>query len=257
MSVVRILGVGVRAQSYDDAITELLSAVRQHRKLRAHFATVHSVVEADKDHRLMAAFESADMVCADGVPLVWVSRLRGAQAAERVCGPDVMLTLSDRGRDLGLRHYYVGGAPGTARQLADRLTKRFPGLLIAGTAAPPFRPPTKDEDQALVRAINEAAPDVVWVGLGSPKQELWAASHAEGLDASLVLPVGAAFDCHSGRLRRAPVVVRRIGMEWLFRLAMEPRRLFRRYFMTNARFLAGLVTEELRRRTGRQGQRNT
>lgn len=247
MSAVTILGVRVEAQRYEDAVRDLLDAARDGGPRRAHFATVHSVVEATESTALRGAFASAWMVCTDGVPLAWAARLRGVKA-ERVCGPDVMLTLSDRGREAGLRHYFLGGAPGTAERLASVLSSRFPGLQVVGTQAPPFRELSDTEDQSIVDAINAAAPDVLWVGLGSPKQELWAATHEPRLQCHLILPVGAAFDFHSGRLRRAPRWMRRLGLEWLFRLAMEPRRLFRRYVVTNVRFLLLLAREELGRR---------
>jgi len=237
MATVEIVGIPVTAQRYADAIEALLSAVRDRRPFRAHFATVHSVVEATRDDALHTVFESADMVAADGMPLVWLSRRRGAPFAERVCGPDVMLSLCDRGREIGMRHYFVGGRPGTPETLGERLASQFPGLVVVGTTSPPFGPVDAAETSALLDAINRAAPDVVWIGLGSPKQEFWAAEHAGSLLAPLILPVGAAFDFHSGRLRRAPGWMQKAGLEWLFRLASEPRRLFKRYVTTNLRFL--------------------
>lgn len=249
MSAVTILGVTVEAQRYEAAISALLEAVRAEGPRRAHFATVHSVVESTGSAPLREAFASAWMVCTDGMPLAWVARLRGARA-ERVCGPDVMLTLCDRGRALGLRHYFLGGGPGTAERLAKVLASRFPGLEVAGTHAPPFRELSEAEDQAIVDTVNAASADVLWVGLGSPKQELWAAAHEARLQSHLILPVGAAFDFHSGKLRRAPSWMRRLGLEWLFRLAMEPRRLLRRYVVTNSRFVLLLIREEWSRRRG-------
>ncbi|NJD30014.1 MAG: WecB/TagA/CpsF family glycosyltransferase [Chloroflexi bacterium] len=253
MTEVRVLGVPLVAQAYDEAIAKLLDAVACGVQIRAHFCTVHSLVEAVDNEALRSAFESADMVCTDGVPLVWVSRRRGVGSAQRVCGPDVMLTLCDRGRASGLRHYFLGGRPGTPERLAAVLTGRFPGLLTAGTESPPFRTASEAEAQTIVDRINAAEPDVLWIGLGSPKQELWAADHAARLTARLILPVGAAFDFHSGLVRRAPVWMRQIGLEWLFRLAREPRRLLRRYVVTNARFIALLVREEWQRRLTRRG----
>jgi N-acetylglucosaminyldiphosphoundecaprenol N-acetyl-beta-D-mannosaminyltransferase len=250
---VSILGVPVDAQRYEPAVEALVEAARSGGPKRAHFATVHTLVEATDDNALREALRSAWMVCADGAPLAWVARLRGA-TADRVCGPDVMFSLCDRGRAAGLRHYFLGGVPGTAERLQAKLTHRFPGLHVVGTSSPPFRELTPAEDEDLVQAVNEAEPDVVWVGLGSPKQELWAASHEARLRCHLVLPVGAAFDFHSGRVRRAPAWMRRVGLEWLFRLAMEPRRLFRRYLVTNTRFVVKMAREGLaqwlRRRRG-------
>jgi N-acetylglucosaminyldiphosphoundecaprenol N-acetyl-beta-D-mannosaminyltransferase len=248
MTTVDLLGIRVTAQRYAEAIDSLLAAARDRRPFRAHFATVHSLVEATGSEPLETVFGSADMVAADGVPLVWLSRRRGAPWAERVCGPDVMLTLCDRGRDLGLQHYFVGGRPGIPEAMAERLIGLFPGLAVVGTVSPPFRSMDGAEDAALVDTINAAAPDVVWIGLGSPKQEFWAADHAGRLTASLILPVGAAFDFHGGRLRRAPRWMQRAGLEWLFRLASEPRRLVRRYVTTNARFAILVARDAVDRR---------
>lgn len=247
-----ILGVEVQAQTYEHALSRFLETATAGRRLRAHFVTVHSLTESARNHALRGVFASSAMVCTDGMPIVWVARLRGARTAERVCGPDVMLSLCDRGRSVGLRHYFLGGRPGTPESLAERLTARYPGLIVVGTMSPPFRELSADKDQALVDTVNLAKPDVLWIGLGSPKQEFWAAEHEAALEVPLILPVGAAFDFHSGRLRRAPRWMRRLGLEWLFRLAMEPRRLFRRYLTTNARFVVLVCREEMsRRRRGR------
>lgn len=247
MTKVDILGVPVDAQRYEAALDALLAAGNEGGPRRAHFATVHSVVESTSSSALREVFRSAWMVCTDGMPLVWIARRRGA-VAERVCGPDVMPALCDRGRASGLRHFFLGGGPGTAIMLAAKLSERFPGLVVAGTASPPFRALSEAEDAALVETINATRPDVVWVGLGSPKQDLWAAAHQGRLTCDLILAVGAAFDFHSGQLRRAPRWMRRFGLEWLFRLSMEPRRLFRRYVVTNTKFVAMLLREGLRRR---------
>jgi N-acetylglucosaminyldiphosphoundecaprenol N-acetyl-beta-D-mannosaminyltransferase len=240
-------GVPLTAQTLADAARSLLSAAVSKKRVRAHFCTVHTFVTAQDDASLRAALDSADMVAMDGVPLVWLARRRGFRSAERVCGPDVMLALCDAGRDRGLRHYFLGGAPGVPDSLAASLRVRFPGLSVVGTESPPFRPLTPDEDQAQIDTINAAEPDVLWIGLGSPKQELWAAHHASRLRVPLLLPVGAAFDFHSGRVRRAPRWMQRTGLEWLFRLAMDPRRLLRRYAVTNVRFVTMVARDALRR----------
>jgi N-acetylglucosaminyldiphosphoundecaprenol N-acetyl-beta-D-mannosaminyltransferase len=251
MNEVRVLGVPLTAQTYASGTSRLIEAAASHEPLRAHFCTVHSLVEASRDPALLGVFESADMVAMDGVPLVWVARHRGRRSAERVCGPDTMLTVCDEGRRSGLRHFLLGGAPGVAETLADRLSTQFPGLTIVGTLSPPFRALTDAEDAALVAEVNATSPDVVWIGLGSPKQEFWAASHAAAIPAVL-LPVGAAFDFHSGRIRRAPRWMQRTGLEWLFRLAMDPRRLLGRYVVTNSKFVVGIAREEVARRRMRR-----
>ncbi len=142
----------------------------------------------------------------------------------------------------------MGGRQGVPEQLTASLGTRFPGLDVVGRESPPFRPLSSSEDEALVERINAAAPDVLWVGLGAPKQEYWAADHESRLNVPLILPVGAAFDFYSGRIRRAPDWMRRIGLEWLFRLATEPRRLWRRYLMTNGQFMLLVLKEEVTRR---------
>ncbi len=244
---VRILGTPLTAQRFDSAIDRMIEAARTGQKLRAHFCTVHTIVEARSSVPLRTAFESAQMLCMDGMPLVWVAHWRGAPWAERVCGPDAMLALADRGRPAGLRHYFLGGGPGIPELLAGTLTARFPGLVVAGTHSPPFGTRASGLDVGLINKINEAAPHILWIGLGSPKQELWAVDHADALNAPVVLPVGAAFDFHSGRIRRAPVWMQRSGLEWLFRLAVDPRRLGWRYARTNLLFLWLLGREALGR----------
>lgn len=247
-----ILGTGLAVLDLDSAVERLLDAARARTRLRVHFCTVHSLVEASADPKLAAVFASSGLVAMDGMPLVWVARLRGQHAAERVCGPDVMLALCDRGRADGLRHFFMGGRRGVPELLARRLADRYPGLQVVGTVSPPFRAPSMEEDRELVDRINAAAPDVVWIGLGSPKQEFWAAEHESRLHNPLILPVGAAFDFHSGRVRRAPRWMQRAGLEWVFRLAAEPGRLWRRYVVTNGRFAYLLLREEAGRlRSGR------
>jgi N-acetylglucosaminyldiphosphoundecaprenol N-acetyl-beta-D-mannosaminyltransferase len=247
VDAVRVLGVPLAPLPFDTAIQALLDAAHKHRRLRGHFCTVHTAVEATENPALLGALQSADLVCTDGMPLVWICRLRGARDVERVAGPDVMLVLCDKGRPLGLRHYFLGGGPGTPETLAARMTSRFKGLQVAGTHSPPFGNIAPDEDTRIIAAINASRPDIVWVGLGTPKQDVWAADHAAVLAAPVILAVGAAFDFHSGRLRRAPRWMRQAGFEWLFRLLMEPRRLWRRYLTTNARFGWLLLREEVAR----------
>ena len=247
---VEILGVRVSAQPFDEAIETLLSAAGGPSPFRAHFVNVHTLVEAQHDPALRQVFATADMIFTDGMPLVWVAQRRGAPAAQRVSGPDVMLSVCDRGRSLGLRHFFFGGQANVAQRLADALTARFPGLEIVGTYTPPLRALGELEDQTVIDEINRTRPDVLWIGLGAPKQEFWATNHGSRLDARVVLPVGAAFDFLSGRIRRAPRWMRRAGLEWIFRLAMDPRRLLRRYIVTNASFLFLIARDAIERRFG-------
>jgi N-acetylglucosaminyldiphosphoundecaprenol N-acetyl-beta-D-mannosaminyltransferase len=177
------------------------------------------------------------MVTPDGMPLVWLSRLWGNPSVQRVCGPDLLPACCARGVRTGLRHFFYGAAEGVAGRLAERLRSRFPGLAVVGTYSPPYRPLTAAEDEEVVQRINDAEPDIVWVGLSTPKQERWMAAHVGRLSAPVLLGVGAAFDIHAGLVPRAPGWIQRTGLEWLFRLGAEPRRLWRRYLINNPAFV--------------------
>ena len=247
--IVQLLGVRVNVATFDDAVKAVLDAPDTGDRLALHFANAHSMVEAHRNPQLRSAM-NADIVEPDGMPLVLLARRRGYKA-ERVCGPDFMPALVRRGVPLGRSHFFFGGAPGVPEELARRLSKAYPGLKVAGTMSPPFRELTPAEEDSLVAEINAAKPDYVWVGLGAPKQDLWVAAYRSRLDAAALLAVGAAFDFHSGRRRRAPFWMQRTGTEWLFRLLKEPRRLASRYTVANARFALLVLKDELRRRSKR------
>ncbi len=233
---VRIGGTAISAIDLDGTVRCLLDAAGDGTRLAVHFCTTHTVVLATEDPALRTALERAGLNVPDGVPLVWVGRLRGATIG-RVCGLDLMPALVDAGRATGARHYLYGGAPGTPEMLAARLQERFPGADIVGIESPPFRQLTELERAETIARINGTRPDFVWVGLGTPKQDLWLDSYRDQLDAAGLLAVGAAFEIVSGARRRAPLWMQRVGLEWLFRLLLEPRRLFRRYAIANVRFV--------------------
>lgn len=252
---VRVAGFPVCAIDLEGATRLLLDARAAGRRLSAHFCTTHTLVLANDDPVLRAALEAPSAVIfPDGVPLVWVGRLRGADIG-RVCGLDLMPALVDAGRATGARHYLYGGAPGAPERLAASLEAQFPGAAFVGVESPPFRPLTADERAATIERINAAAPDYVWVGLGTPKQDLWLAGFRGELDATALLAVGAAFEIVSGARRRAPVWMQRVGLEWLFRLMLEPRRLFRRYAEANVRFVWLVLRETVRGRRLRRPDR--
>jgi N-acetylglucosaminyldiphosphoundecaprenol N-acetyl-beta-D-mannosaminyltransferase len=244
---IRIGGIPIAALTYEDAVALLLDAPSTGRRLAVHFCTAHTIVEAADDAGLRAGLLDGALDVPDGVPLVWVGRARGYRI-ERVCGLDVLPDLADRGRARGARHFFYGGAEGVADELAEHLAGQYPGLIVVGCETPPFRPLTPDERAAMVARLNAARPDFVWVGLGTPKQDLWLADHREQLDAAALLAVGAAFDIVGGRRPRAPRWMQRAGLEWLFRLYQEPRRLARRYTVVNARFVAIALADIVRGR---------
>jgi len=241
---VPILGVGINPAPFGAVLQRVLAAPDRGERLSLHFATAHSLVEAHDNLALRDAL-AAGLVEPDGMPLVWLARRTG-WPVERVCGPDFMPALIAAGVALGRTHFFYGGGPGVPEALAEGLARRHPGLRVAGTLSPPFRTLTADEDAAIVAQINAARPDYVWVGLGAPKQDLWVAEHRPRLHAAALLAVGAAFDFHAGRRRRAPRWMQRSGTEWLFRLVTEPRRLAGRYTRVNARFLRLVIGERLR-----------
>jgi N-acetylglucosaminyldiphosphoundecaprenol N-acetyl-beta-D-mannosaminyltransferase len=222
----------------------LVLAARGARKFGYICATgVHGISEAQADVRVRDILNAAWLNVPDGMPLVWLGKWHGHSAVSRVYGPDFMLALCDAGRATGLTHYFYGGVPGVAEALKEKLCTRFPRLNVVGTFTPPFRPLTSDETHALRSDVSRAQPDVIWVGLSTPKQERFMAEHGPHLDAGVLIGVGAAFDFHSGRMRQAPRWVQRIGAEWLFRLCLEPRRLWRRYLVNNTLFVGRIILQ--------------
>jgi len=240
-----VLGVRVNAAPFGEVLGRVLEAPYSGERLSLHFATVHTLVESQENEILRGAL-SQGLIQPDGMPLVWLGRLAGRRV-ERVCGPDFMPALIEHGIGAGRTHFFFGGAPGVPEALAARLSARYPGLRVAGTLSPPFRTLSIEEEESIIAQINAAGPDYVWVGLGTPKQDLWLAAHRSRLRASALLAVGAAFDLLAGRRRRAPRWMQRTGTEWIYRLAMEPRRLGSRYTRVNARFLRLLVQDRFRR----------
>lgn len=232
---VRILGVPVDLACFDDAVETILAWVDDRESRTAHFCNVHLIVSAHDDPALRNMLEAGAFNATDGMPLVWMARMLGHRA-ERVAGPDLMFAVMDRGRERGVRHYLYGGAPRVVEELQRRLTALLPGLLIVGSVSPPFRAQTPEELDADLERIKASRPDFVWVGLGAPKQDVWVETVRDRLRLAGLMAVGAAFDFHAGTRRRAPLWMQRAGLEWLFRLGSEPRRLWRRYAITNSRF---------------------
>ena len=173
--------------------------------------------------------------------MVWAGRWAGAKDMARVYGPDFMLEVLERAAVEGWTSYFYGGGDGVSGALAERMKRRFPGLEVVGVCSPPFRPLTSEEDAALVTTVRDLAPDLIWVGLSTPKQERWMAAHLGQWSKGVMFGVGAAFDINAGLLPQAPPWMQRLGLEWLFRLVVEPRRLWRRYLSNNPRFVARIL----------------
>lgn len=240
-----ILGVRVWELTIPRALDIISDSIATRAQSRFVFCTVHTITECQSDPRLMEAVNGSS-VAPDGMPLVWLSRRSGRKDVRRVYGPDMMLATCQAGVEAGYRHFFYGSTDETLAALVSRLSARYPGIAVAGTYAPPFRALSPEEDAGIVERINAAAPDIVWVGLGMPKQELWIAEHQSRLVAPVLMAVGAAFDFHAGIVRQAPPWMQRSGLEWLFRLTQEPRRLWRRYLIGNTRFLWLLARSKMR-----------
>lgn len=239
---VDILGVGVSAIDTPAALKIIGHWIACGEHQYVCVTGVHGVMESQRDPALREIHNRSGLTTPDGMPLVWAGRAAGARQMRRVYGPDLLLACCALATAGGYSSFFYGGRPGVADLLARRLQRRYPGLRVAGTYSPPFHASAAAADEHAVRLINAARPDLVWVGLGTPKQELWMAAHRPRLDASVLIGVGAAFDIHAGLSPQAPWWMQRTGLEWAFRLGHEPRRLWRRYLYNNPRFLAAIVT---------------
>ncbi len=244
---VDILGVKVSAIDIGDAVATIVDWISQRRRHYVCITGVHGVMECRHDAALRAIHDEAGLVTPDGMPLVWMARRLGFERVQRVYGPDLMHEISRISPEHGYRHFYFGGGRGLAQRLQDRLCRTYPGLNVVGILSPPFHAVSAAEDEAMVAAINAARPDIVWVGLSTPKQERWMSAHRDRIEAPVMIGVGAAFDFLSGTKRQAPLWMQRNGLEWLFRLASEPRRLGRRYGRIVPHFLV-LALLQLSRR---------
>jgi len=236
---INLLGVKVSALNLDAAVGKIRDAIRTGLRGYICICGAHGLVDSQSDEGLRAVFNGAFLVTPDGMPLVWELRRRGYPEAGRVYGPDLMLALFEKGH----RAFLYGATPATLLRLERRLGREFPQSQIVGSYAPPFRPLTRGEELDVARCINKAEPDIVWVGLGAPKQERWMAEMRDRLDASMLIGVGAAFDFHAGNTQQAPAWVQNAGLEWAFRLGMEPRRLWRRYLRVVPGYLALLAMQ--------------
>jgi N-acetylglucosaminyldiphosphoundecaprenol N-acetyl-beta-D-mannosaminyltransferase len=239
-----LLGVHVSCINLDDAVATIERWVDGRARNYVCVTGVHGVMESRRDARLRNIHNAAGMVTPDGMPLVWLSRLFGKHRTQRVYGPDLMRRMTAVSARRGYRQFYYGGADGVASKLRQSLVAAHPELKVVGTLCPPFRDLTDEEDQAFVETINAAHPDILWVGLSTPKQEFWMASHVARIEASVMVGVGAAFDFLAETKRQAPRWMQRSGLEWLFRLCSEPRRLWRRYLYIVPAF-AFLAVREL------------
>jgi N-acetylglucosaminyldiphosphoundecaprenol N-acetyl-beta-D-mannosaminyltransferase len=234
---VNVLGVGISVLNLHSALDAIAVAVRERRKGYICVTGVHGVMEAQDDESFKKILNESFLCTPDGMPMVWAGKHAGHREIRRVYGPDLMLDVCAWSETSGAKHFFYGGADGVAELLAQKLKEKFPKLQVVGTFTPPFRALNGIEVSGLQKIISEAKPDIFWVGLSTPKQEKFMAEFLPKLDATLMVGVGAAFDFHSGRVKQAPRWMQRSGLEWLFRLGSEPRRLAKRYFRNNPLFV--------------------
>jgi N-acetylglucosaminyldiphosphoundecaprenol N-acetyl-beta-D-mannosaminyltransferase len=242
----RVLGVNVDAVQIPDVIAQMESWISE--RGSAHFIAVtgmHGVSEAQRDPAFKRILNGADLVVPDGMPLVWLARRQRIPLKRRVYGPELMTDFCRDTAAKGYRHFLYGGDPVVVSHLLLVLRQRFPGLAIAGVYSPPFRPLTEAEETEITNRLNDSAADVVWVALGTPRQERWMHVHREKLRAPVIVGVGAAFDFIAGAKKQAPRWMRENGLEWLYRLLQEPRRLWRRYLIYGSQFAVRVILEEL------------
>ena len=239
-----VLGVPLALTDYERTLDWIDETVARHARGYICVAAVHTVMAFQEDPELQRAVLDSNLTVPDGQPLVWAMNLLGHNLPSRVYGPDLMERACARAARTGRRFYLYGGRNhGVLAQLARNLRLRHPGLRIVGGHCPPFRPQTEEEEQRIADEINRSGADVVWVGIGVPKQEKWMARMRDRIDAPVLVGVGAAFDFHAGLVPQAPDALQRLGLEWLFRLVQEPRRLWRRYLHYNPRFVLGFARQ--------------
>jgi N-acetylglucosaminyldiphosphoundecaprenol N-acetyl-beta-D-mannosaminyltransferase len=232
-----VLGVGISAVNMADAVRFSDGLLQQGGKGYICVTGVHGVMESQRDAALRDILNRSFLCLPDGMPTVWVGRLQQHRTMGRVYGPEFMLQLCKLSARHGHRHFLYGGKRGVAEKLRARLEVLVPAINIVGTYTPPFRPLTAFEEEELITQINASRPDIVWVGLSTPKQERFMAHYIDSLNIGLMIGVGAAFDIHAGLLTDAPQWIKNCGLQWLDRLYQEPSRLWRRYLTNNPRFL--------------------
>jgi len=243
---VHILGVEISAVNMDSAVETILEWVHKGEKHYVCVRDVHGVMKCQSDKVLNDIHQGSGLTVPDGMPLVWLGKIYGFSRMSRVYGPDLMMEICRRSVPKRYNHFLYGGDIGVAEQLRKRLEDRFPGIQIVGTYMPPFRPLNPNEEKELEEQVRAVKPDLFWVGMSTPKQEYFMGSYLSRIEAKVMIGVGAAFDIHTGRTRDAPRLVKAVGMQWLYRLCQEPRRLWKRYLYSNPAFIYKIAQQLLR-----------
>jgi len=245
-----VLDVQVSAVNLERACSIVDESIQMDRKGYVCVAPVSTIVSCQESGEYKEIVNNAEMVAPDGMPLVWLAKMMGHKEVRRTYGPDLMLTLCDMGQEKGYRHFLYGGSQEASEKMVTTLKKKFPNINIVGRYSPPFRESTVEENEKVIDLINNTQTDILWVGLGAPKQDYWMKNNRDKLDASMMIGVGAAFDFLAGTKKQAPIWMRNAGLEWVFRLCSEPKRLWKRYLIGNTRFIYLLMKNAIKSRLG-------
>ena len=244
-----ILGVQISVIDMKDACSMVESSIRESSKRYICVCPVSTIMECKNDEKVLTSVNSADLATPDGMAVVWLGWIQGFKNIRRVYGPELMQNICEISAKKGYRHYFYGSTEDILNKLEEKLSGEYPGLIISGKFSPPFRQLTVREDKEIIERINKDNPDIVWVGLGSPKQDVWMHEHRDKLNASVLIGVGAAFDFLSGTKPQAPRWIGDHGFEWLFRLVTEPKRLWHRYLISYPLFVYFLIIDSVKRLT--------
>lgn len=246
---VPILGVPVSALTMEELLAIIDGWIDRSERHFLCTLDVHALVHSHDAPDVRRIYQSASILAPDGMPIAWLLRRAAQPQAERLCGPDLMPAVIARSQQFGYRHFLYGSNESTLASLTAQLLARFPAAIVVGSYSPPYRDLTASEERDVISRLNAAKPDIIWVGLGAPKQDRWMATYRDQLDAPVLIGVGAAFDFLAGTVRRAPRFVQRSGLEWVYRIVQEPRRLWKRYLYSNFRFALLLLKERWRHRS--------
>lgn len=238
---VNVLGVGISVLNLRTAVAAIAEAVKNRAKGYICVTGVHGVMEAQQEPAFRRILNGAFLNTPDGMPMVWLGKSHGKSSMSRVYGPDLMHEVFTWSREAGCSHFFYGGRPGVAEELRRNMEAKYPGIVVRGCHSPPFRPLNAQEEAEFIALIDRLRPDIIWVGLSTPKQEKFMAEYLPKLNATLMIGVGAAFDFYAGRTRQAPRWIQRSGFEWLYRLSQEPRRLWKRYLKNNPLFVMKII----------------
>lgn len=243
----RLLGVEISAVNLSSACEVISHWIERRIRTYVCVVPVSTIVECQNDIKYLNVINSAGMATPDGMPVVWLGKLSGHKNVSRAYGPDLMLAVSQMSQEKGYKNYFYGGTPEACRMLEAKLMEEFPRLTVIGKRSPPFRELSRQEEETIIEEINRLKPDILWVGLGSPRQDYWMVRHRDRLECPVMIGVGAAFDFLSGMKKQAPPWMRNAGLEWLFRLCSEPKRLWKRYLIGNSLFMYYLLKDALER----------